>query len=35
MLPNAGEDVERLDLSDIGGGTVNGAAALENSVTIS
>lgn len=34
MLPSAGEDVEKLDLSYIAGGDVNGIATVENSVTM-
>lgn len=34
MLPSAGEDVEKLDLSCIAGGDVNGIATVENSVTM-
>lgn len=35
MLPNAGKDVEKLDLSSIAGGNINCAATVENNVTVS
>ena len=34
MLPSAGEDVEKLNLSCTGGGDVSGTATLENTVTV-